>query len=269
MDATPVLLARSGGKDAAWALHALRQRDDVSVVGLLTTVTREYARASMQGIAVEVLRAQAAAAGLPLLEAWIPAQCDNAAYDAAMAGALAEASARWPGLRTAAFGDLFLPTSAGTGSSSCMAAGAGTCSRRCSVPIPPYWRGRCRPPACARGCAASTRSSWMHASPAGPSTPRCWMRCRTGSIPAARTASSTPACPPGRCSPRHCSSCTRRDRAARQPLRLYRLQSRHRLGGRGRGLSGGHTRHGARAAPPHAPSPRRAMPRRGGRHARR
>jgi diphthamide synthase (EF-2-diphthine--ammonia ligase) len=89
-------------------LHALRQRHDVSVVGLLTTVTREYSRASMQGIRVEVLRAQAAAAGLPLLEASIPAQCDNATYDAAMTHALAEATTRWPGLHTAAFGDLFL-----------------------------------------------------------------------------------------------------------------------------------------------------------------
>ena len=108
MAATQVLLAWSGGKDAAWALHALRQRDDVSVAGLLSTVTREYSRASMQGVRVEVLRAQAAAAGLPLLEASIPAQCDNAAYDAAMTHALAEAAARWPGLCTAAFGDLFL-----------------------------------------------------------------------------------------------------------------------------------------------------------------
>ena len=106
--AAQVLLAWSGGKDAAWALHVLRQRGQVEVVGLLTTVTTEYQRASMQGIRVEVLRAQAAAAGLPLLEAGIPAHCDNGAYDAAMARALAEAAARWPGLRTAAFGDLFL-----------------------------------------------------------------------------------------------------------------------------------------------------------------
>ena len=106
--AAQVLLAWSGGKDAAWALHVLRQRDDVEVVGLLTTVTTEYRRASMQGIRVEVLRAQAAAAGLPLLEAGIPAHCDNGTYDAAMARALAEAASRWPGLCTAAFGDLFL-----------------------------------------------------------------------------------------------------------------------------------------------------------------
>ena len=47
-------------------------------------------------------------AGLPLLEAGIPAACSNADYEAAMTAALAAASARWPGLRTVAFGDLFL-----------------------------------------------------------------------------------------------------------------------------------------------------------------
>jgi len=105
---TPVLLCWSGGKDAAWALHVLRQRDDVAVVALLSSITTEYARASMQGVRRAVLQAQADAAGLPLLEAAIPARCDNAAYEAAMAGALAQAGERWPGLRTAAFGDLLL-----------------------------------------------------------------------------------------------------------------------------------------------------------------
>ncbi len=104
----PVLLAWSGGKDAAWTLHVLRGRDDVEVVGLLTTVTAEYQRVSMQGIRRDVLHAQAAAAGLPLIEAEIPAQCANAQYEAAMARALDQAAQRWPGLRTAAFGDLFL-----------------------------------------------------------------------------------------------------------------------------------------------------------------
>ncbi len=105
---TPVLLSWSGGKDAAWALHALRQRRDIEVVALLTSITREYQRASMQGVRRDVLHAQAAATGLPLVEAMIPAACDNAAYEASMASALAEASARWPALRTAAFGDLLL-----------------------------------------------------------------------------------------------------------------------------------------------------------------
>ena len=108
MPALPVLLAWSGGKDAAWALHVLRLGGEVEVVGLLSTVTREYGRASMQGVHRDVLQAQARAAGLPLLEATIPAQCDNRAYDAAMAAALDQAQRRWPGLRTAAFGDLLL-----------------------------------------------------------------------------------------------------------------------------------------------------------------
>ena len=105
---TPVLLAWSGGKDAAWTLHVLRQRDVVDVVGLLTTVTREYERVSMQGIRRSVLHAQARATGLPLLEAMIPAQCSNTDFEHAMADAIVQAQGRWPGLHTMAFGDLFL-----------------------------------------------------------------------------------------------------------------------------------------------------------------
>ena len=85
----PVLLAWSGGKDAAWTLHTLRRRDDVEGVGLLTTVTREYDRVSMQGIRRTVLHAQAQATGLPLIEATIPAHCINDDYERAMAAALA------------------------------------------------------------------------------------------------------------------------------------------------------------------------------------
>jgi uncharacterized protein (TIGR00290 family) len=103
-----VILAWSGGKDSAWTLHALRQREDVEVVALLTTITAEYDRSSMQGVRRAVIRAQAAAAGLPLIEQDIASGGDNAGYDAAMASALWRAQQRWPGLRTAAFGDLFL-----------------------------------------------------------------------------------------------------------------------------------------------------------------
>ena len=105
---TPALLAWSGGKDAAWTLHVLRQRDDVDVVGLLTTVTRDDDRVSMQGIRRTVLHAQARATGLPLIEAMIPALCTNDVYERAMATALANAAQGWPGLRAMAFGDLFL-----------------------------------------------------------------------------------------------------------------------------------------------------------------
>ena len=106
--ATPVLLAWSGGKDAAWTLHVLRQQGEFEVVGLLSTITREYDRISMQGIRRDILQAQARAAELPVIEAMIPARCINDDYQQAMRQALEQANARWPDLRTMAFGDLFL-----------------------------------------------------------------------------------------------------------------------------------------------------------------
>jgi uncharacterized protein (TIGR00290 family) len=108
MKRLPVLLSWSGGKDAAWALHALRQRGDIEVVGLLTTITEGYERIAMQGIRVDVLHAQARAAGLPVIEARMPQRADNASYEATFAQALARARARWPGIGHIAFGDLFL-----------------------------------------------------------------------------------------------------------------------------------------------------------------
>lgn len=106
---SPALLSWSGGKDAAWALHVLRQRGDIDVVGLLTTLTEGFERISMQGIRRDVLHAQARAAYLPVIEAWIPQAAGNDSYVASFTAALAQARMRWPGLAHIAFGDLFLP----------------------------------------------------------------------------------------------------------------------------------------------------------------
>ncbi|HRA56684.1 MAG TPA: ATP-binding protein [Thermomonas sp.] len=105
---TPTLLSWSGGKDAAWALHALRQRGEFDVVGLLSTLTEGFDRISMQGIRREVLHAQAQAAGLPVIEAWIPQAADNAAYIASFSNAVGRAQSHWPELAHIAYGDLFL-----------------------------------------------------------------------------------------------------------------------------------------------------------------
>ncbi len=104
----PTLLSWSGGKDAAWTLHTLRQCGDVEVVGLVTTLTEGYDRISMQGIRRDILHAQGEACGLPVIEAWIPQRASNDIYCAAFADALVRARERWPGLRDIAFGDLFL-----------------------------------------------------------------------------------------------------------------------------------------------------------------
>jgi uncharacterized protein (TIGR00290 family) len=103
--AAGVLLAWSSGKDSAFALHVLREQG-VPVVGLLTTINEAFERVAMHAVRLELLRAQAEAVGLPLVEVRIPWPCPNQAYEAAMAAALADARTR--GVTAVAFGDLFL-----------------------------------------------------------------------------------------------------------------------------------------------------------------
>lgn len=104
----PILLAWSGGKDCLMALARLRADPKWQPVALLTTVTRQFDRVAMHGIRRDVLRAQAGALGLPLLECMLDWPSANAAYETAMAAALREAGERWPSVHHCAFGDLFL-----------------------------------------------------------------------------------------------------------------------------------------------------------------
>ena len=99
-------LSWSSGKDSAWTLHMLRTHGDVEVVGLLTTLNREAGRVAMHAVREELLDAQAATAGLPLIKVFLPHPCSNAAYEEAMRAAIARAQA--DGITHMAFGDLFL-----------------------------------------------------------------------------------------------------------------------------------------------------------------
>lgn len=101
-----VLLSWSSGKDSAWALHCLQRRDDVKVVGLLTTVNEVYDRVAMHAVRRSLLMAQAEAVGVPLWSVSIPSPCSNEAYEAAMTKAMTEA--REAGIAAVAFGDLYL-----------------------------------------------------------------------------------------------------------------------------------------------------------------
>jgi uncharacterized protein (TIGR00290 family) len=100
------LVAWSSGKDSAWALHEVRRAGGLDVVGLLTTVTAEFARVSMHAVREPLLDLQAAALGLPCRKVRIPSPCPNETYEAEMAQALAEARAA--GVTRVVFGDLFL-----------------------------------------------------------------------------------------------------------------------------------------------------------------
>ena len=101
-----VLLSWSSGKDSAWALHVLRQRDDVELVGLVTTVNEAFDRVAMHAVRRELVAAQAMAAGLPLRVVHLPWPCSNEIYEARVAEAIRGALAE--GVTHMAFGDLFL-----------------------------------------------------------------------------------------------------------------------------------------------------------------
>jgi uncharacterized protein (TIGR00290 family) len=100
------ILCWSSGKDSAWTLHVLRQRQEVEVVGLLTTINEVHNRVAMHAVRVTLLQAQAEAVGLPLWTVPIPSPCSNQQYEMAMRTAIGRALA--DGVTVMAFGDLFL-----------------------------------------------------------------------------------------------------------------------------------------------------------------
>jgi len=98
-----VLVSWSGGKDAAWALHALRQDRDVEIAGLFTTVEEKSERVPIHEVPIVLLQAQADSIGVPLHRVPIPSSCPNALYEQRLNDFLRTQS----GSTHLAFGDLF------------------------------------------------------------------------------------------------------------------------------------------------------------------
>lgn len=101
-----ILLSWSGGKDCAWALHRLRAEPGIEVAGLVTTFNEAFDRVAMHAVRSELIRAQAAACGLPLWPVPLPWPCDNAQYEDRMRALCQRARAQ--NIAAVAFGDLFL-----------------------------------------------------------------------------------------------------------------------------------------------------------------
>ena len=87
-------------------VHVLRQRGDIEIGALLTTINEPAQRVAMHAVRVELLKAQADALALPLWIVPIPSPCPNEIYEQAMAGAVRRAVTE--GFTQVAFGDLFL-----------------------------------------------------------------------------------------------------------------------------------------------------------------
>ena len=101
-----VVVSWSSGKDSAWTLHRLQQRDDIQIVGLITTVNQAFDRVAMHSTRAQVLEAQAAAAELPLHKISLPWPCSNEQYESCMGECVRALKA--DGVHAVAFGDLFL-----------------------------------------------------------------------------------------------------------------------------------------------------------------
>ena len=102
-----VLLSWSSGKDSAWTLYQLQKDPMIEVVGLLTTFNSQFKRSAIHSVRQQLLRCQAQAAKLPLIEIPLPWPCSNQQYEAIMAAALDKASAQLK-MDAVAFGDLYL-----------------------------------------------------------------------------------------------------------------------------------------------------------------
>ena len=98
-------LSWSGGKDSALALRALRA-EGVEPCALITTVTEGFDRISMHGVRRALLKRQAEAVGVPLVEISIPPACVNEVYEERMTRAFD--AAPLCDVEGVAFGDLFL-----------------------------------------------------------------------------------------------------------------------------------------------------------------
>ena len=99
-------LSWSSGKDATFALQAIRAVGDVEVTGLLTSVNASADRVAMHAVRRELLQAQARALGLPLHVVDLPSPCTNEVYEQRMAAA--HEAAQDAQVEAMVFGDLCL-----------------------------------------------------------------------------------------------------------------------------------------------------------------
>jgi uncharacterized protein (TIGR00290 family) len=106
MKETPkAIFCWSGGKDSSYCLHKVLTEKLFDVRYLLTTVNDQFKRISMHGVREELLDAQAAAIGIPLLKVRISAGT-NDEYEKLMATVLLKVKSEE--ITNVIFGDIFL-----------------------------------------------------------------------------------------------------------------------------------------------------------------
>lgn len=96
----------SSGKDCAFALWQAHKAGELELCGLLTTTNEAVDRVAMHGTRNALMRKQAEAVGLPVLEVGLPWPCSNDDYAERMMAACARMKEQ--GVSHVVYGDLFL-----------------------------------------------------------------------------------------------------------------------------------------------------------------
>ncbi len=99
------LMAWSGGKDSAMALHTILQQNEYEIVSLLTTLNADLQRITMHGVREELLDAQARALNLPIEKMKIR-EGTHEAYEQEMERILRHYQKQ--GISSVIFGDILL-----------------------------------------------------------------------------------------------------------------------------------------------------------------
>jgi Predicted ATPases of PP-loop superfamily len=100
------LLSWSSGKDSAYALHLLLKDPSVNLLGLFTTVNKEFERVAMHAVRLRLLKEQAKQIGLPIHIIEIPYPCSNSDYERIMSEFITKIQN--DNIEAVAFGDLYL-----------------------------------------------------------------------------------------------------------------------------------------------------------------
>jgi len=101
-----VLFSWSGGKDSALALYEICKTGKYEISALLTILTEDYDRISMQGVRRVLLEKQTESLGYNLEKIFIPKNSSNEEYENKMRGVLERYLSL--GVSQVVFGDIFL-----------------------------------------------------------------------------------------------------------------------------------------------------------------
>tara|TARA_B110000211_G_C14083185_1_gene555513 strand:+ start:2002 stop:2715 length:714 start_codon:yes stop_codon:yes gene_type:complete len=99
------IFAWSGGKDSSLALHKILKEGEFEILGLMTTLNKNFKRISMHGIKEDLLDAQASSIGIPLIKMWVE-EGTNYEYEKNMESVLLDYKQK--GITHVIFGDIFL-----------------------------------------------------------------------------------------------------------------------------------------------------------------